>query len=131
MVIETLSLPKNEILIEDFETKTKSFLCELEFDIGTTQKYAIFGILLFYVSFCRESFLAHIITKHKLVIGDVELISDLTSYVAYWRKRFLEKKSDLTQFCAVIKTNSNKNDLVIFFLNNIRYYQNALFIFYL
>ena len=33
----------------------------------------------------REAFLAHSITTHKLVIGDVELISDLSSYVAYWR----------------------------------------------
>jgi len=63
-----------------------------------------------HITLSREIFLAHVITNHKMVIGDVDLISDLTSYVAYWRKRF-DKKKDLSQFCAVIKTNSNKNDL--------------------
>merc|ERR1712110_1050995 len=71
-VIDSLSLPKNEMLIQDSKIKLqKCFLCDLEFDIGSTQ---------------REIFLAHVITNHKMVIGDVDLISDLTSYVAYWRK---------------------------------------------
>jgi len=34
LVIETLALPKNETLIENFETKTKCFLCDLEFDLN-------------------------------------------------------------------------------------------------
>jgi len=88
LVIETLALPKNETLIENFETKTKCFLCDLEFDLNIE----------------RETFLAHVITNHKLVIGEVELISDLTSYVAYWRTRFMNCE-DLTRYCTIIKTN--------------------------
>lgn len=42
------------------------------------------------------------ITNHKLVIGEVELISDLTSYVAYWRTRFMNCK-DLSRYCTIIK----------------------------
>jgi len=105
LVIETLALPKNETLIENFETKTKCFLCDLEFDLNIE----------------RETFLAHVITNHKLVIGEVELISDLTSYVAYWRTRFMNCK-DLSRYCTIIKTNSNQNDPAepdyYFFLND-------------
>merc|ERR1712131_282194 len=69
----------------------------------------------------REAFLTHVITVHKLVIGDVELISDLSSYVEYWGGRFAESKN-LAQFCAVIKANSQLSDPgepdYYFFLND-------------
>ena len=54
------------------------------------------------IFYFRETFLAHVITNHKLVIGEVELISDLTSYVAYWRARFINCK-DLSRYCTIIK----------------------------
>ena len=40
LVIETLALPKNETLIENFETKTKCFLCDLEFDLNIERYYS-------------------------------------------------------------------------------------------
>ena len=117
LVIETLALPKNETLIENFETKTKCFLCDLEFDLnieryafhqGSTDRHPTdryvnpCGEKSSKISYFRETFLAHVITNHKLVIGEVELISDLTSYVAYWRARFINCK-DLSRYCTIIK----------------------------
>merc|ERR1712235_202473 len=105
LVIETLSLPKSEELNLKSDQKTKCFLCGMEFNMLTE----------------REAFLTHVITVHKLVIGDVELISDLSSYVEYWGGRFAESKN-LAQFCAVIKTNSQLSDPgepdYYFFLND-------------
>lgn len=72
-VIETLPLPRQSTLIDESPTTTTCFLCDDEFDVGDAQ---------------RDLFLSHSITQHKLVIGDVALISDLTSYVAYWKERF-------------------------------------------
>ena len=86
LVTETLSLPAVEVLNASNTKSTKCFLCDLEFNMFEQ----------------REAFLAHSITTHKLVIGDVELISDLSSYVTYWRKRF-ETTKNLAQYCAVIK----------------------------
>ena len=65
----------------------------LEFDLGNTQ---------------RDQFLSHAITAHRMVIGDVGLISDLTAYVNYWKERF--KSGHLAEFCAVIRTNSGPKD---------------------
>ncbi|XP_056907001.1 zinc finger protein 277 isoform X1 [Takifugu flavidus] len=63
--------------------------------------------------FCPESvplqqkdiLLKHLLLEHKLVIADVRLIADLPKYLSYWRSRFLEQP--VTEFCSVIKTNSN------------------------
>ena len=43
LVIETLALPKNETLIENFETKTKCFLCDLEFDLNIERYRSYLG----------------------------------------------------------------------------------------
>ena len=43
LVIETLALPKNETLIENFETKTKCFLCDLEFDLNIERYWSYLG----------------------------------------------------------------------------------------
>ena len=61
---------------------SKCFLCEEEFAVGSSG---------------RDAFLSHCISLHKMVIGDVHLISDLESYVAHWRERF--KQGALTDFC--------------------------------
>ena len=92
LVAETLSLPAVEVLNASNTQKTQCFLCPIEFNMFEQ----------------REAFLAHSITTHKLVIGDVELISDLSSYVAYWRSRF-ETTKNLAQYCAVIKVRGVKH----------------------
>ncbi|XP_062418819.1 zinc finger protein 277 [Pungitius pungitius] len=62
--------------------------------------------------FCPESvplqqkdvLLKHLLLEHKLVIADVKLVADLPKYTSYWRRRLQEQP--LTDFCSVIKTNS-------------------------
>ena len=49
LVIETLSLPKSEVLNSKSDQKTKCFLCGMEFNMLTE----------------REAFLTHVITVHK------------------------------------------------------------------
>lgn len=56
----------------------------------------------------KDECLCHLIVEHKLVIADVNLITDLRKYIIYWKKRFAERP--LEEFCAVIKTNSSNKD---------------------
>ncbi|XP_002742133.1 zinc finger protein 277-like [Saccoglossus kowalevskii] len=56
----------------------------------------------------KDIFLKHLAVDHKLIIGDVNLICDLKSYVEYWWKRFREKP--ITEFCYVLITNSRPID---------------------
>lgn len=70
--------------------------------------------------FCDETFnnvgeklgenelLKHLLIFHKFVIADTNLITDLSVYVQYWKKRFQDQP--ITDFCTVINTNTDKND---------------------
>ncbi|TRY54858.1 hypothetical protein DNTS_001812 [Danionella cerebrum] len=55
-------------------------------------------------SFEKDELLKHMVLDHKLVIADVKLIADFPRYMMYWKRRF--KDQPLTDFCSVIKTNS-------------------------
>ncbi|KAL2093275.1 hypothetical protein ACEWY4_010587 [Coilia grayii] len=52
----------------------------------------------------KNALLKHLVLEHKVVIADVRLIADFSSYMLYWAKRFSE--SPITEFCSVIRTNS-------------------------
>jgi len=94
-VLESMdTLPRQSTLDQNDPSPAKCFLCEEEFAVGSSG---------------RDAFLSHCISLHKMVIGDVHLISDLHSYVTHWRERF--KQGALTDFCAVIMTNSKPTDM--------------------
>ena len=40
----------------------------------------------------KEEFLKHLTFEHHFVIGQVELVADLPSYIAYWRNKFVKGK---------------------------------------
>ena len=46
----------------------------------------------------------HLLTKHNLMIADIETIADLKSYLDYYRPKFAES-DDWNRFCALISTN--------------------------
>ena len=50
----------------------------------------------------QDEFLRHLTLEHRFVIGQVELVADLPSYVAYWRNKFVQAKV-VTDYCTVIK----------------------------
>lgn len=65
--------------------------------------------------FCNKSFddkddvQRHIVTEHKLVIADVNLISQFQRYLLYWKARFKEQPVD--DFCSTILTNTGDKDI--------------------
>ncbi|XP_033208041.1 zinc finger protein 277 [Belonocnema kinseyi] len=67
--------------LDDKPAETKCLLCETAFILPTNEK----------------DFLTHIFKEHRLVIGDVDKIASLKSYVYYWRVKFREEP--LTTFC--------------------------------
>ncbi|KAJ8664215.1 hypothetical protein QAD02_005252 [Eretmocerus hayati] len=48
----------------------------------------------------EESFLTHLFNEHRLVIGDVDKIASLKSYIRYWRLRL--RGDSLTTFCTTL-----------------------------
>lgn len=69
------------IELDDTPKETRCLLCENIFVLPTNEK----------------DFLTHIFTEHRLVIGDVNKIASLKSYVNYWRVKFRDEP--LTKFC--------------------------------
>jgi len=58
----------------------------------------------------KNPLLAHLLSAHKVVIGDVDKIAYFPKYVEYWRERFTTTK-DLTEYCVVVNTNTKEEDL--------------------
>lgn len=58
----------------------------------------------------KNPLLAHLLSVHKIVIGDVDKISYFPKYIQYWRERFLTTR-DLTEYCVVVNTNTKEEDL--------------------
>ncbi|XP_077981074.1 zinc finger protein 277-like [Glandiceps talaboti] len=56
----------------------------------------------------KDGFLKHLVTVHKMVLADVNLVCNLSKYVEYWRKRF--QQEPIKNFCSVIHTNSRPTD---------------------
>lgn len=70
--------------LDDDPQDTKCLLCEVSFPLPNDQK----------------KMLTHIFEEHRLVIGDVEKIASLKSYIYYWRVKF--GGAPLTQFCTTL-----------------------------
>lgn len=51
----------------------------------------------------EKEFLKHLSSEHHFIIGHVELISDLPSYVSYWRNKFVQPNVVVTDFCSQVK----------------------------
>ena len=49
----------------------------------------------------EKEFLRHLTFEHKFIIGNVEMISDLPTYIDYWRNKFKQAKL-ITKFCSVV-----------------------------
>ena len=56
-----------------------------------------------------EEYLHHLLTSHKFVIGEFDVITDFPEYIKYWKSRFQD--NTLEEFCTVIRTNSDKADV--------------------
>ena len=49
----------------------------------------------------HQEFLKHLLTDHKFVIGDVNLIANFPAYVKYWRNKFRTNSPD--KFCTTMR----------------------------
>lgn len=58
----------------------------------------------------KANFLRHLTLEHKFIIGSVETISDLPSYIAYWRNKYSLPKVKITDYCTVIRTKMEGED---------------------
>lgn len=56
-----------------------------------------------------QNVLKHLLDEHKFVISNFAGVADPPKYFDYWKKRF--QSSDLTDICAVIRTNTGENDV--------------------
>jgi len=96
-IAEVLSLPRRCDIVDEPFAPVECLLCDQTFDLG-----------------CSQNFLRHLLVDHKFVIGDVNLIWDLGSYINYWKNRFKDfptTEAALLQFCTVMKTNTGEHDV--------------------
>ncbi|XP_064605513.1 zinc finger protein 277-like isoform X2 [Liolophura sinensis] len=68
-------------------------LCDKKFDLSDSSD--------------KNTCLEHLLTLHRLVIGEVELIADLKAYFRYWKERF--KGGLLSDFCTSLKIAEDKS----------------------
>jgi hypothetical protein len=93
--ISSLYLKVNDLSINESQINdkcVKCLICENVFD--NKDKSESIAIQL----------QTHLLTKHNLLIAEIESISDLSQYCDHWRTK-LSDCHDLSQFCAVINTN--------------------------
>ena len=50
----------------------------------------------------EKEFLLHLTCEHRFIIANVEMVSDLPSYIAYWRNKFVQAKL-VTDYCKVVR----------------------------
>ncbi|XP_014238381.1 zinc finger protein 277 isoform X1 [Trichogramma pretiosum] len=55
----------------------------------------------------KQEFLEHLMKDHSLIIGDVDKIASLKSYIRYWKVRF--RGQLLTTFCTTLKEDKPKD----------------------
>eukprot|EP00731_Ephydatia_muelleri_P007735 Em0004g73a len=60
----------------------------------------------------REEFLRHMLYSHKIVVHGTHDISSWKCYAEYWKRRF--SQAPLTEFAAVIRTNTQTTDTLQF-----------------
>lgn len=81
------------LLLPEKEDKSKAS-CQSEADCLLCERK-------FVVPEKQQELLRHLFEDHKLVIGDVNMVSDLPAYLAYWKSKFASEP--LTNFCTVMK----------------------------
>jgi len=90
-ILEPLRLPEIKEKTPIFEDQdVECLLCEDSFNIPTEQ----------------QQFLKHLLSEHKFVIGDVNLISDFPAYVRYWKNKFA--RFPLASYCSIMKAGLSK-----------------------
>jgi len=57
----------------------------------------------------EKEFLLHLTCEHRFIIANIEMVSDLPSYVAYWRDKFVQAKV-VTDFCKIVKMKSGDGE---------------------
>ena len=60
----------------------------------------------------KDEFLVHLTCEHRFIIANVEMISDLPSYIAYWRNKFVQAKV-VTDYCKAVKMKSGEGENAI------------------
>ena len=71
----------------------------------------------------QNELLTHLLEVHRLVIADVNLISDMPAYIQYWKDKL--KHTPLTNFCTVMRSHVKSKDKEegkqenIFFLSDV------------
>ena len=60
----------------------------------------------------KDEFLVHLTCEHRFIIANVEMISDLPSYIAYWRNKFVQAKV-VTDYCKAVKMKSGEGQNAI------------------
>jgi len=105
-ILEPLRLPESKETTPIFEDQDiDCLLCQEKFNVPSEQ----------------QNFLKHLLSEHKFVIGDVNLISDFPAYIRYWKNKF--HKSPLTAYCTVMKAELSKGESAkeeeFFFLSDI------------
>ena len=89
-----LSFPEKESSpVFDKERAMVCLLCEETFDHPKEE----------------TAYLRHLTIEHRFVIGNVEMISDLPSYVSYWRNKFNQAKV-VTDYCSIVKMKLEDED---------------------
>lgn len=84
-ILEPLRLPEKEKTPVFEEKEIECLLCEEVFNIPYQQ----------------QEFLKHLLSEHKFVIGDVNIIADLPAYVRYWKNKF--RTCPLTAYCTTMR----------------------------
>jgi len=84
-ILEPLRLPEKENTPIFEEQEIICLLCDDNYTLPSQQK----------------DFLKHLLSEHKFVISDVNMISDLAAYIRYWKNKF--RSFSLTAYCTVMK----------------------------
>ena len=98
-IAEVLSLPRRCDIVDEPFAPVECLLCDETFDLA-----------------CSQNFLRHLLVDHKFVIGDVNLIWDLGSYINYWKNRFKDFQTieaALLQFCTGKKQQNIQKNIKI------------------
>lgn len=100
-----LSFPEREKLPMGHEQETFCLLCEKIFSLPKN----------------GEELLKHLVDQHHFVIGEVNLIADLPSYINYWKNKFQDESFvDFvhTMRSPVTKEDGSKEEVDFYFLND-------------
>jgi len=101
-ILQPLSFPDNSTQENVEETNNsicECLLCSDAFDLKTDG---------------NDKLLAHLLIKHKLVIGDLKEIADFQRYISYWKGKL--KDADLKTFCFVFESKNENGDIENYYM---------------